>query len=217
VWLAAPGPKGEPPAEEVYGKGAERGNFYAFVKPQPFLPWTCERIPYPIFPVPHPDGFASLHNVSYVGRNFVDGRWADHYYYWFAPGGSCNGPFNLWKDIHDHLPIKDFGKNDCNGGNASTHWLNVTKREPPIWRWQNLDYSSCKSPYDTSPSLETFTRSLVERAVASHKALAAEAPEVTTAAHEALEAIVTAAMRVGGHRGHPWPRVVTEAKESTLI
>jgi len=121
VWIATPGPDGEGPAEEVYGKGAARGNFYAFVKPQPFLPWTCEKISYPVFALPRPDAFSSaaidfIHNITFVARQKVDGKWADWYHFDFLPGGSCNGPFNLWKDIYDHVPVKDFGKNDCKGG-----------------------------------------------------------------------------------------------------
>jgi hypothetical protein len=149
VWIAGPGPAGEVAAEKLYGPGAARGNFYAFVKPQPFLPWTCEKISYGLaFSVPHPDQFGSpaiSQNISYVGRFWVDGRWADRYHYSFLPGNDCDGPFNLDKDIYDHVPVKDFGKNDCGKiGFASTHWTTIHKREPPIWRWQNLDFLSCK-------------------------------------------------------------------------
>jgi len=195
VWLATPGPAGEGPAEEVYGKGAARGTFYAFVKPQPFLPWTCEKIPYPVFAIPRPDAFSSttlISNITFVGREKVDGKWADHYHYDFLPGGSCNGPYNLWKDIYDHVPVKDFGKNDCKGGHASTHWKVVYKREPPIWRWQNLDYTSCK----VSSSLDVLEERLVSSAVLAASALGHDVP------YEHLAADVAAALSVST-RLHP--------------
>lgn len=170
VWIAAPTPAGEDGAEAVYGKGAARGTFYAFVKPQPFLPRVCEKIPYPSFSVPLPDSFSSKgisSNITYVAREWVDGRWADRYHYDFLPGNSCDGPFNLWKDIYDNLPVKDFGKNDCKGGNASTHWKTVHRRAPPLWRWQNLDYASCKESSD----VEDLEQRIVASAVAAASAL----------------------------------------------
>jgi len=156
LWIANPTPMDELPAEELYGKGAQRGNFYVFIKPTPSSPFSCGRIPYP-FPIVHPDIMSSRvmrdQDVTFVGREQVDGNWSDHYYFNFSAPG-CLGPVDLWKNVYDHTPMRTYHLNDCLGGRASNTWRSVKRQEPPISLWQGWDFSIC----DFAADMSTFKR-----------------------------------------------------------
>ena len=74
--------------------------------------------------VVRPDAFDQIRlqdpsHVHYEGREFVDGRWADHWRFAFIHNSSasdpCSGNFTLRNDIFDGTPVSDFGPNDCAG------------------------------------------------------------------------------------------------------
>jgi len=151
-------------ASKVYGPGAERGVFYVFVSPAKGVPSTCSMLPYPGFSIVHPDSFSSSEigsdNVKFAGRVKKDGKWVDHFTYNFSisPGNPCNGVFEFFKDIHDHLPVNDYGPNGCGTDDnlAITKWWNVERQQPPLWRFMN-DFSGCKK----SSSFEDLEADLV--------------------------------------------------------
>lgn len=175
IWLGDPTPPSEAniPTEVIYGKGAERGYAYMFIKPQPFLPWKCTRAAKPGMGVIHPDMFSwgsnfqgqyDTHvpvNVTFVGREWIEGQWGDHYYldYHDVSNPNCVGPFELWKSIDDNAPISDTGVVDCGRGNgrAYTHWYNLKPSMPdPSLFTKGITWEPCQD----DPSLEHMEKRL---------------------------------------------------------
>lgn len=169
LWLGDPIPPTEEgvPTDTLYGKGAERGYVYMFIKPQPFLPWICSKGAKPGLSILHPDtlswgsnfqGQYDTHvpvNVSFTAREWVDdvGEWADHYVldYHDVSNPNCSGPFELWKSIYDNKPIADFGVVNCgsSNGRARTVWRNLVAKtpDPKLFTEGNPlnDFSKCKA------------------------------------------------------------------------
>ena len=145
------------PGERHNCTGCEVGHFYAVVRPPVPGLVICSKISYPGLGIVRPDAFELLRlqdpkNMHYEGREHADGRWADHWRYFFMHNGNqsdpCNGNFTLWSDIYDGTPVKDFGPNDCDGGMASSHWHDFVMGAPDPTLWTVQDFSKCKP---TSP------------------------------------------------------------------
>jgi len=180
LWLGDPVPASEEGQKtgDIYGKGAERGYVYMFIKPQPFLPWICSKAAKPGLSILHPDtlswgsnfqGQYDKHvpvNVTFQAREWVDDvkEWADHYVldYHDVSNPNCTGPFELWKSIYDNKPIADTGVVDCGRGNgrARTVWRNLVAKtpEPQLFTKGNplKDFSKCKA----DPSLKHLEKRL---------------------------------------------------------
>lgn len=158
VWLANPPPAGEGDAEQVYGPGAKRGAFYVFTKPAPSAPLMCSTLSYPGFSIPHPDVFSSKmigsENVNFAGRKQIDGGkgkvWADHYTYNFnmSAGNPCNAMFEVYMDIHDGIPVMDYGPNGCDAthhNKAMTKWWDLERVQPDLRYFTDHNYTACES------------------------------------------------------------------------
>jgi len=79
----------------------------------------------------------------YIGREMMDGRWADH----FAWGPAGDQQFNLWQDIETNLPLYDYGPGGA-GTVAGNHWSEwkIGKVSDSVFA---LNTSNCKK--DTVP------------------------------------------------------------------
>jgi hypothetical protein len=231
LWLGNPVPASEEnkSIEEIYGPGAERGYVYMFIKPQPFLPWTCSRANKAGLSILHPDtlswganfqGQYDSHvpvNVSFVGREWVPElkEWGDHYYldYHDVSKPNCTGPFELWKSINDNKPLKDNGVVDCGRGNgrAKTIWhdLKAETPDPKLFEqanpMKNRNFTICK----TDASLSHLEKRLIDEWSVSTD------DDVRRHAVEAAR-LVRASLHISlGHSGMPRELLDTEhvAKE----
>merc|ERR1719183_2520068 len=108
-WFGYPHPADAPPLPE----GAEAGWFYIVVNDG----FCLKTVPGPNFHIPIPDMWTKQRsNATYVGREKVDGRWADHYRlrdYMPDHDPPCDGMMHIWQDPDGFgLPIMDHGPTD---------------------------------------------------------------------------------------------------------
>lgn len=185
TWLADPAPEGEGDAEEVYGKGAERGVFYVFTKPFPLMPTSCLKFPFSGMTVVRPDAFGSdlIDNVTH-DQEEVDGVLADHYSYVFDSGGACDGIFQMWFDVSTGLPMRDYGPNGCpTEGQAQTDWSDFDLSQPDLTFFTSLDYSTCKEQASSMAELE---QKLIEHSMVQLQGKEAELKDVKGFVQSAL-------------------------------